>query len=54
MPFRFRTETSELNSLLRQENVLNSEEVADEIEGDSVMAADACGSWQSIVNWEKK
>jgi hypothetical protein len=33
---------------------LNSEEVADEIEGDSVMAADACGSWQSIVNWEKK
>jgi hypothetical protein len=31
---------------------LNSEEVADEI--DSVMAADACGSWQSIVNWGKR
>jgi hypothetical protein len=55
MPFRFRTETSELNSLLlRQENVLNSEEVADEMEGDSVMAADACGSWQSNVNWGKR
>jgi hypothetical protein len=55
LPYRFQTETSELNSLLlRQENVLIPEEGADETDGNLVVAADACGSWQSIVNWGKR
>jgi hypothetical protein len=58
LPVRFRTGTSELNSLLmRQENVVIAEEGADGGEGADaevqvpLAAPDACGSWQSIVKW---
>jgi hypothetical protein len=36
MPFRFRTETSELNFATTARNVLNPEEVAEEMEGNLV------------------
>jgi hypothetical protein len=49
---RFKTETSELNTLLlRQEKVVRDHAVAVAEGRTPVLAADACGSWQSVVKW---
>jgi hypothetical protein len=51
-PVRFKTATSELNSLLMQQQIIRQqEETPGVLPADEVKAPDACGSWQSIVNW---
>jgi hypothetical protein len=55
LPERFRTATMELNSLLlmRRETATSEEEAAGVGENLTV-AADASGSWDSVVNWGHK
>jgi hypothetical protein len=52
IPERFRTATMELNSLLlrRREHATSEEEAAGVSENEA-MAADASGSWNSVVKW---
>jgi hypothetical protein len=47
---RFRTKTGEL---IRQENILIPEKAAGVVEN-PLVAANACGSWQSVVKWGQR
>jgi hypothetical protein len=52
LPVRFKTAASELNSLLMQQQIVRQQEEAPGgVAPNEIKAPDACGSWQSIVNW---